>query len=156
MLFCIGTPSHRVGSQWEIPTKIRYIEAKGNPGADTDACPLAVHAPNRFQPVFPRGTRRFCVLKPGYPTVPADLETVVNATRVLCNAAILEQLPVNWRALCHEPAVNETTMTQHWTGVYEYLGHLVGLHLSAIGYSGTHPLDIDGTQRPRGVRHFKK
>ena len=133
------------GSQWRFPTaRMRYLEAKGNPGAPANlTCPESFHSIQAFEPVFPSGSRYFCSLKPGYPAAPSSLGAVQQSVEGLCFAWAELQLPtLNWADLCSLPASALTLRTleePQWVGVHEHMGHLVGLRLTGLGYHGPFP-----------------
>ena len=150
-----------LGSDWRIPTTIRYLEARGNPGAvqplglragaqrlSIAPCPEPMHSIATFEPVFPTGSRYFCVLKPGYPGADSILSKTRETIVRLCD--LMEEVHYShsprrllpWELLC-SLSEEEVTWNTLEEGSYPlmmlHLGHLVGLQLSALGLHGTFP-----------------
>ena len=134
------------GSDWPFRRdKLRYFQARGNPGADAVDCALQAHAHQPYSSVFPGGTPSFCVLKPGYPGVKPSLGQLNRTITGLCGLtdelSLTETL--NWKQWCSpwEQGLLDlpSIVLNDWKTVSAHLNNLVGLSFHGVGYKGPVP-----------------
>ena len=105
----------------------------------------------RLEPVFPTGTEQFCMLKAGYPGVPAPISVVTRTRDAVCKLKRqLQPFPwaqQNWDELCLLKNIPLDVFDRQWPGLQGYLHHLLGIDISATGYSGSLPEAVSDLHR---------